>query len=142
MSATRLRFPVKRSVRLWAASTFLACAPSLNLLQNAFLLPEIPSISSSTGKRNTLPFHTDTFDCAASLAQNAEIATDRLIPALIRLQRIVGNMLETYREDQKMGAVMRLTVHAPRLTADLDEWRSALPQDFRGAGMYSCCYSL
>jgi len=81
------------------------------------------------------------FNCAAALAQNAEFEADRTIPALIRLQRIVENIREVYYEDRKAGAVLRMPIHAPRFIADLDEWRSTLPQNLRETGMYSDCVS-
>jgi len=82
------------------------------------------------GKPNTLPFAGFAFDQAAALQADPEFGTDQVLQPLIKLQRIIEDARNVYLSSKSPSARSRLYLHAERLSADLEQWKSSLPQGF------------
>ena len=85
------------------------------------------SLSSSMLRPSNLSLNDNTLAWASTIARSPEAPADASIALLIRYQRLLEDVFDLYRAENKMNDRSRLATHANRMIAMLEGWWVCVP---------------
>ncbi|KAK4957047.1 hypothetical protein LTR10_005003 [Elasticomyces elasticus] len=97
-------------------------------------------LSSAMCKPNTLPLNNAMLSRVTTLGQASNLVCDPMLLPLVKYQLIMEDVHAAYNSDKRSGTRLRLHVHAKRMIASLEQWKSSISEELWTTGLFSTKY--